>query len=247
MLQRKNSAAVYSVRTAIEAGYRLVDTASFYRNEREVGRGIKESGIRREDVCITTKLYPDQYSDADRAIDSALSRLGTDYIDIMMLHHPSSNDTEAYHAIEKAVEDGRVRSAALSCYYIRELSAFLSRVDIKPVIVQNEIHPYYQDTEAAEFIRSKGIAVQAWYPLGGRGYTEKLLHDPVISAIADRHDKTSAQIILRWDFQRNILAIPGSSSPDHIRENLDIFDFSLSNEEMQKIAQLNRNEKHDWY
>lgn len=129
----------------------------------------------------------------------------------------------------------------------RDLSAFLSRVDIKPAIVQNEIHPYYQDTEAAEFIRSKGIAVQAWYPLGGRGYTEKLLHDPVISAIADRHDKTSAQIILRWDVQRNILTIPGSSSPDHIRENLDIFNFSLSDEEMQEIAQLNRNEKHDWY
>ena len=238
---------VSAVRTAIESGCRLIDTASFYGNEREVGKGVRASGVPREEIVVQTKLYPNEYSHAARAIEECLRKLDLGYIDILLLHHPASNDVTAYRAIERAIRDGKVRSAAISCYYIRELDAFLPRVDLKPVLVQNEIHPYYQDTPVVEHIQSKGIPVQAWYPLGGRGYTGPMLSDPVLREIAAAHGKSVAQVILRWDLQRGVTVIPGSSDPEHIRENLSIFDFSLSGDEMARIAALNKDEKHDWY
>ena len=153
----------------------------------------------------------------------------------------------AYRAIEQTIQDEKVRSAGVSCYYIQELDAFLPQVDLKPVLVQNEVHPYYQDTSVVEHIQSKGIPVQAWYPLGGRGYNRELMADPVLRDIAAAHGKSLVQVILRWDLQRGVTVIPGSSNPKHIRENISIFDFELSENEMGKIAALNRNEKHDWY
>ena len=241
------STCVNAVRTALESGYRLIDTASFYGNEREVGEGVRASGVPREEVVVQTKLYPNEYGHAARAIEECLRKLDLGYIDILLLHHPASNDVSAYRAIEQAIRDGKVRSAGISCYYIRELDAFLPQVDLKPVLVQNEVHPYYQDTPVVEHIQSKGIPVQAWYPLGGRGYNSALMNDPVLRDIAAAHGKSLVQVILRWDLQRGVTVIPGSSDPEHIRENISVFDFSLSEDEMGKIAALNRNEKHDWY
>lgn len=236
-----------SVCTAIQNGYRLIDTASFYGNEREVGEGIRKSGIARDEIFVTTKLYPNQYGCADRAIDAALVKLDIGYIDMMLLHHPASNDVTAYKAIEKAIQDGKVRSAGVSCYYVREISAFLPKVTIKPALVQNEIHPYYQDGNVVKHIQSLGIAMQSWYPLGGRGYTEKLLNHKTLCGIGLAYGKSSAQVILRWNLQKGVSVIPGSSDEKHIRENISIFDFELSSEEMEKIAALNKDEKHDWY
>lgn len=236
-----------AVRTALESGYRLIDTASFYGNEREVGEGVRASGVPREEVVVQTKLYPNQYGHAARAIEACLSKLDLGYIDILLLHHPASNDVSAYRAIERAIRDGKVRSAGISCYYIRELDTFLPQVDLKPVLVQNEVHPYYQDTPVVRHIQEADIPVQAWYPLGGRGYNRELMTDPVLRDIAAAHGKSLVQVILRWDLQRGVTVIPGSSNPKHIRENISIFDFELSENEMGKIAALNRNEKHDWY
>ena len=236
-----------SVTALLEAGGRLIDTAYMYHNEASVGRAVRASGVPREEVFITTKLYPNQYDNADRAIDEALRRLDTGYIDMMLLHHPAHNDAAAYGAIERAVRDGRVRCAGVSCYYIREIDRFLPKVSLAPALVQNELHPYYQDSRATQYLQGLGLAVQAWYPLGGRGYTERLLADGVIREIAAAHQKSPAQVILRWNLQRGVAVIPGSGNPEHIRENLSSFDFELTGAEMEAIRNLNRDEKHDWY
>ena len=243
----RGRACTNAVCTAIQSGYRLIDTASLYGNEREPGEGVRKAGVPRSEIFVQTKLYPNQYSHAARAIDEALKKLDIDYIDMMLLHHPAPNDIAAYRDIERAIQNGKVRSAGLSCYYIRETDAFLPEVALKPALIQNEIHPYYQDREVIRHIKGLGIAVQSWYPLGGRGHTAELLGDETISAIAQSHGVTSAQVILRWNLQRGVGVIPGSSNPEHIRENISIFDFELSLQEMEQIAALNRNEKHDWY
>lgn len=238
---------VNSIVTAIQNGYRLIDTAYMYHNEREVGEGIKKSGIPREEIFVITKLYPSQFNDAEKSINEALEKLDIDYIDLMLLHHPGVNDVKAYKEMEKAVREGKIRSIGLSNWYIKELESFLPQIKIMPALVQNEIHPYYQDNEIIQYIQSRGIVVQAWYPLGGRGHQKELLNDKVLKEIAQNHNKSVAQIILKWDIQKGVVVIPGSSNPAHIKENIDIFDFELTAEEMQKIASLERNEKHDWY
>ena len=238
---------INSVKTAIAAGFRKFDTASVYGNEEEVGQGIRESGVPREEIFVATKLYPNQYADPEAAIEECLRKLDIGYIDLMLLHHPGTDDVKAYKAMEKYVAAGKIRSIGVSCYYVEEIDGFLPKVNIKPVLVQNEVHPYYQDTEVVEHLHDLGIVVEAWYPLGGRGHQKELLSDPVLSKIAARHNKSVAQVILRWDLQRGVVVIPGSSNPDHIKENISIFDFSLTDDEMAQIAALNRNEKHDWY
>lgn len=236
-----------SVYTAIQSGYRLIDTASFYGNEREVGEGVRKSGVPRSEIFVQTKLYPNQYNHAGKAIDEALKKLNIEYIDMLLLHHPASNDVTAYCAIEKAMQDGKVRMAGISCYYIRETDAFLPKVSVKPALIQNEIHPFYQDSPVVKHIQSNGLAVQGWYPLGGRGYTAPMLNHPVLKEIAADYGKTVAQVILRWNLQKGVGVIPGSSNPDHIRENISVFDFELTDKDMERIAALNKNEKHDWY
>lgn len=238
---------VNSVATALQNGYRMIDTAYIYGNEDKVGEGIKKSGIPREEIFVITKLYPNQFNDAEKSINEALEKLDIDYIDLMLLHHPGANDVKAYKEMEKAVREGKIRSIGLSNWYIKELESFLPQITIMPALVQNEIHPYYQDNEVIPYIQSMGIVVQAWYPLGGRGHQKELLNDKVLKEIAQNHNKSVAQIILRWDIQKEVVVIPGSSNPAHIKENIDIFDFELTAEEMQKIASLERNEKHDWY
>lgn len=236
-----------AVSEALAAGYRKFDTAHIYSNEAEVGQAIRASGVPREQVAITTKLYPHQYRNAADAIEQSLRQLGLGYIDLMMLHHPGPGDTDAYHTIEQYRKAGKIRSIGLSNYYEQELDIILPCVSVRPAVVQNEIHPYYQEQSTVDFLHRQGIIAEAWYPLGGRGYTAQLLTDPTLRPIAQRHGKSTAQIVLRWLLQRGIAAIPGSGSPAHIRENMDIFDFSLSQEDMQHIRALDRNEKHDWY
>lgn len=238
---------VNSVKAALAAGFRKIDTAHMYDNEEEVGQGVRESGVPRGEIFVATKLYPNQYSNPEAAIEECLRKLDIGYIDLMLLHHPGTNDVKAYKAMEKYVAAGKIRSIGVSCYYVKEIDEFLPQVNIKPVLVQNEVHPYYQDTEVMEHLHDLGIVVEAWYPLGGRGHQTELLSDPVLSDIAAKYGKSVVQVILRWHLQRGVVAIPGSSNPDHIRENISVFDFSLTDDEMARIAALDRNEKHDWY
>ena len=242
---------VNSVMALLANGGRLIDTAYMYGNEEAVGEGVRkameEYGIPREEIFVITKIYPNQFHDPEAAIDMALKKLDIGYIDMMLLHHPGTDDVKAYKAMEKYVEQNKIRSLGLSNWYVKELTSFLPQVTIMPALVQNEIHPYYQEQDVVPFIQEKGVVVQCWYPLGGRGYTAELLGDKTICAIAEAHGVSSAQVILRWDLQRGIVVIPGSSNPDHIRENLDLFGFELTDDEMKQLSLLDRNEKHDWY
>ena len=242
---------VNSVKALLQNGGRLIDTAYMYHNEEAVGEGVRQAmeeyGVPREDIFVITKLYPNQFSDPEAAIDMALEKLDIGYIDMMLLHHPGTDDVKAYKAMENYVKQGKIRSLGLSNWYVEELTEFLPQVTITPALVQNEIHPYYQEQDVVPFIQEKGIVVQCWYPLGGRGHTAELLGDETIRSIAEAHGVSSAQVILRWDLQRGIVVIPGSSNPEHIKENLDLFGFELSDEEMAAISALDRGEKHDWY
>lgn len=238
---------INSVAFALETGVRLIDTAHAYGNEAEIGEAIRASGVPREEIFVITKLYPDQFSEPEEAIEAALETLDIGYIDMMLLHHPGEGDIEAYRAMEAAVKDGKIHSIGLSNWYVEELEEFLPQVETVPALVQNEIHPYYQENDVIPYIQELGIVVQGWYPLGGRGHTEELLNNQVISEIAEEHDKSSAQVILRWNLQKGVVVIPGSSNPEHIRENTELYDFELTQEEMNRINGLDRNEKHDWY
>lgn len=238
---------VKAVSTAVDLGYRLIDTATLYGNEAEVGQGVREASVPRSEVLVADKLYPNEYERAGAVIDECLRRLQLDYIDIMLLHHPARNDLKAWRAVEQAVAAGKIRFGALSCYYIFEIDRFLPQTELQPVLMQNELHPYYQDRAATQYLQSLGLLVQSWYPLGGRGFTTRLLQDPTITAIAAAHQRTPAQIILRWNIERGVAVIPGSHDPEHLRENLEVMDFQLTEEDMQAIATLERGEKHDWY
>ncbi|XOQ51918.1 MAG: Aldo/keto reductase [Succiniclasticum sp.] len=243
---------INSVKTALSAGVRLIDTASAYGNEKEVGQAIREAikeGItKREDVFVITKIYPGKEMEKpEEAIQACLDRLNIGYLDMMLLHHPDKNDVKAYRAMEKFVEDGKIHSIGLSNWYVEELKELLPQVSITPALVQNEIHPYYQENDVIPYIQNLGIVVQGWYPLGGRGHTAELLGDKVISEIAGAHGVSPAQVILRWNLQKGVVVIPGSSNPKHIRENTELYHFTLTAKEMERINALDRNEKHDWY
>lgn len=243
---------INSIKSALATGVRLIDTASAYGNEAEVGQAVREAmeeyGIEREEIFVITKIYPgSEMANPEESIQACINRLNIGYVDMMLLHHPDPNDATAYKAMEKFVAEGKIRSIGLSNWYVEELEEFLPQVDTKPALVQNEIHPYYQENNVIPYIQSLDITVQGWYPLGGRGHTAELLGDPVISEIAEAHGVSSAQVILRWNLQKGVVVIPGSSDPDHIRENNELYHFSLTDEEIQRINALDRNEKHDWY
>lgn len=238
-----------SVYWALRDGYRLIDTARIYGNETGVGRGIRraidEGLVKREDIFVTTKMWTDDYDNGDAAINASLERLGLDYIDLMILHHSQPrNDVDAYHAMERAVADGKLRSIGLSNYYEPEdFDRLVNATTIVPVLLQNETHPYHQSREMKEHLAQYGTVMESWFPLGGRGNTQILFDDPVIVGIAEAHGKTSAQIILRWHLQAGNIAIPGSRNENHIAENYDIFGFTLSEEEMEQMTNLDRNER----
>lgn len=244
-----NEQAENSVYWALRDGYRLIDTARIYGNEEGVGRGIQraidEGFVTREEIFVTTKMWTDDYDDGDRAIEKSLKRLGLDYIDLMILHHSEpGSDVKAYQAMERAVQDGKLRSIGLSNYYTPDdFDRLVEATTIVPVLLQNETHPYHQSMEMKEHLNKYGTVMESWFPLGGRGNTQILFNDETIVSIAEAHGKTSAQIILRWHLQAGNIAIPGSSNEDHIQENYEIFDFELSEEEMQKMSDLDRGER----
>ena len=248
-----DSEAEESVYWALRDGYRLIDTARIYGDEAGVGRGIHraidEGFVTREEIFVTTKMWTSDYDNGDAAINASLERLGLDYIDLMILHHSQpENDVAAYKAMEQAVKDGRLKAIGLSNYYDPDdFDRMVNATSILPAVLQNETHPYHQSADMKEHIARYGTVLESWFPLGGRGNTQTLFHDPVISTIAAAHGKTSAQVILRWHLQDGHIAIPGSHNETHIQENFDIFDFELTSEEMEQIAALNKNERlGDW-
>lgn len=239
-----------SVYYALEDGYRLIDTAQYYGNEYGVGEGLRraiDDGIvTREEVFITTKIMPSSYNNAYNSIDGSLERLGVDYIDLLLIHQPGSNDEEVYKAMEQGVYDGKVKSIGISNYYTKEeIDEVLSYATIVPSVIQNENHIYYQNTDLQEYVSKYGIIIESWYPFGGRGHTSENFNNEIIRDIATKYNKTSAQIILRWQLQAGYIVIPGSSNPDHILENYSIFDFSLNEEDMKNIADINKNQRYE--
>ena len=248
-----DSEAEESVYWALRDGYRLIDTARIYGDEAGVGRAIRraidEGFVTREEIFVTTKMWTSDYDNGDAAINASLERLGLDYIDLMILHHSQpENDVAAYKAMEQAVKDGRLKAIGLSNYYDPDdFDRMVNATSILPAVLQNETHPYHQSADMKEHIAQYGTVLESWFPLGGRGNTQTLFNDPVISTIAAAHGKTSAQVILRWHLQDGHIAIPGSHNEKHIQENFDIFDFELTSEEMEQIAALNKNERlGDW-
>ncbi|MCI9233856.1 MAG: aldo/keto reductase [Bacilli bacterium] len=236
-----------AILNALNSGVRLIDTAYMYHNEEEIGKAIKASKVSREEIFVTTKLYLNQYDAPEAAIEEALRRLDLEYIDLMLLHHPGENDIKAYQAMEKYVKKGKIKSIGLSNWYIEELKEFLPHISIMPAVVQNEIHPFYQENDVIPYIQNLGIVVEGWYPFGGRGYTKELLNNEILIDISKQYNVSVAQVILRWNLQRGVVVIPGSSNLDHIKENTEIYHFELTEEDMQRIKALNRDEKHDWY
>lgn len=249
MFSLSDSEAENSTYWALKAGFRLIDTASIYGNEEAVGRGLQraidEGIVTREDVFITTKMWTSDFDDGDAAIQKSLDRLGVDYIDLMILHHSQpSNDVQAYKAMERAVKDGKLHSIGLSNYYEPEdFDRLVNEVTIEPAVLQNETHPYHQSLEMKEHIASYGTVLESWFPLGGRGNTQTLFEDPTISRIAETHGVSSAQVIIRWHLQAGNICIPGSANQQHIIENYDIWDFELTEEEMEQMANLEKDER----
>ena len=248
-----DSDAEESVYWALKDGFRLIDTARIYGNEAGVGRAIRraieEGFVTREEIFVTTKMWTSDYDNGDAAVNASLARLGLDYIDLMILHHSQPrNDIRAYQAMEKAVQDGRLRSIGLSNYYEPDdFDRVVNAVTIVPALLQNETHPYHQSTEMKAHIAQYGTVMESWFPLGGRGNTQTLFNDPVIAGIAAAHGKSSAQVILRWHLQAGNIAIPGSHNEKHIQENFEIFDFELTDEEMSQMTALDKNDRlGDW-
>ena len=245
-----NDEAENSVYHALKSGMRLIDTARYYGNEVGVGRGLQraidEGIVTRKDVFITSKIYGGDYERAGGIINDALSDLGVDYIDLLLIHQPGADDEGVYKAMEEAVKDGRLHSIGISNYYTKEaVDEVLSFATITPAVIQNENHIYYQNTELQEYVKQYGIVIEFWYPFGGRGHTGENFNNEVIMELAGKYDKSSAQIILRWQLQAGFIAIPGSSNPDHIADNYNIFDFELSDDDMQRIRDLDKHERYE--
>ena len=233
---------------AIKQGYRLIDTARYYGNERGVGNGVRKAindGIvKREEIFVTSKIMPGNYNNPDQAIDDSLKTLGLDYIDLMLIHQPGRNDEGVYKALERGVKAGKIKSIGISNYYTpREFDRIRKIAEIVPAVVQNENHLFYQNMQLQKYVKQYGTVIESWYPFGGRGNTQEILNNSLITDLAAKYKKTPAQIILRWHVQACYITIPGSKNPKHIAENYDIFDFELSNDDMQQISNLNKNRR----
>lgn len=238
----KGETASESVKAALQSGYRLVDTAQAYGNEDAVYKGIKDSKIDRKDLFITTKISPDNMRNhrVEESLKESINKLGGDYLDLVLIHWPVKGEVQqTWEILEKYVKNGKVRAIGLSNFNPHHIEDLMKYAKIKPVINQIEIHPYMTQFGPSGFTFKNGIQVEAWSPLG----TGTVLKDPTLAEIAKAHNKTPAQIVLRWLMQRGIVAIPRSSNPEHIKENIEIFDFKLSPEEMEIINGLNKNQR----
>ena len=226
-----------SVREALKMGYSLVDTANAYVNERAVGRGIKDSGVKREDVFLSTKLWPSEYEN-ENAVDETLERLGVDYVDLLYIHQPAGNWLAGYRQLEKAYKEGKAKSIGISNFegeYIEELE---KKWEIVPQFIQVEAHPYFTQPELRKTLDKYDIKLMSWYPLGHGD--KSLINEPVFVQLGQKYGKTPAQVILRWHTQMNFAVIPGSRNVDHIKDNLNILDFTLTDEELEEIAKLDK-------
>ncbi|KRL83392.1 aldo/keto reductase [Ligilactobacillus apodemi] len=230
-----------AVVAALESGYRLLDTANAYLNEKAVGRGIKESSVARQDIFLSSKLWPTVYQDKT-AVDKTLQRLGTDYLDLLFLHQPAGDFMAGYRQLEQAYRDGKIKAIGISNFHGEKLTQLLEQAEIKPQVIQVEAHPYYPQKDVRETLIPYGTRVMAWYPLGHGD--KSLLNEPIFTKLAQKYGKSNAQIILRWHVQMGFIVIPGSTNPAHIKDNADIFDFELTADEMAEIAKIDQNKRY---
>ena len=227
---------------ALRAGYEHIDTANAYMNEKAVGRAIAKSGVVRDRLFVSTKLWPSVYEAGDAAVDSTLARLGLDYVDMLILHQPVGNYLAAWKTMEKAYRAGKVRALGLSNFPQDKIAEVIAAAEVKPQLVTVECHPYFAQTELRTYLAQYGIVIEAWYPLG---HGDKGLQaEPVFTTLAEKYGKTPAQVILRWHTQMGTSIIPGSKNPEHIADNADIFDFQRTDEEMAEIAKLDGTKKY---
>lgn len=230
-----------SVLSALQEGYRLIDTANAYVNEKAVGRAMKKSGVPREQIFLETKLWPSFYEQED-AVEKTLERLDTDYIDLLLIHQPAGNYLAGYRLMEKAYKAGKVKAIGLSNFNREQIQEILDNCEVKPTVLQTEVHPYFQEKELKAFLEKEGMVIQAWYPLGHGD--KALIEEPVFTELAAKYGKSNAQIILRWHIQAGNIVIPGSKNPDHIRDNFALFDFALTDEEMVRVADMDKNKRY---
>ena len=237
-----------SVMTALKCGYRHIDTAHAYQNERSVGQAIKDSGIPRDSIWVTSKLWPNEYGEevTPKQLDKMLERLGLEYIDLVYLHQPLRDYNGGWRALEKALEAGKVRAIGISDFDFSDelFNSIVEPARIKPQMFQIECHPYAQREHWQEMAKKYDIKIECWFPLGGRDSKGEILRDPVIGEIAKAHGKSAAQIIIRWHIQKGFCVVPGSSNPKHIKENIEVFDFELTQDEMAKMASLNKEKRY---
>lgn len=227
--------------SALASGYRLIDTANAYVNEKAVGRAMKKSGLQRKEIFLETKLWPSFYEQPD-AVEKTLERLGTDYIDLLLIHQPAGNYVAGYKQMEAAYKAGKVRAIGLSNFNLEQIKEILYVCEVKPAVLQTELHPYNQEPRLKAFLHENGIIPQAWYPLGHGD--KALLQEPIFGELGQKYGKSAAQIILRWHIQDGSIVIPGSKNPVHIQSNFDLFDFALTDEEMAKIKALNKDTRY---
>ena len=234
-----------SIYAALKDGYRMIDTANAYMNEEAVGkalaRAIGEGIVKREDVFVSTKIWATLY-ETENAVEKTLERLGLDYVDLLFIHQPAGNFVAGYQLIEKAYKDGKARSLGISNFHDEKLETLLAAAEIKPHVIQLEAHPYYTEKTIMDRLAEYGTKLMGWYPLGHGD--PGLVKEPVFEKLADKYCKSSAQIVLRWHTQMGFITIPGSKNPDHIRDNFNIFDFTLTDEEMAEIAKLDGTKKY---
>ncbi|ORX64178.1 Aldo/keto reductase [Anaeromyces robustus] len=239
-----------SVKQALEMGYRLIDTAHIYSNEKAVGRAIKASGVKREEIFVSTKLWPTDYEN-ENAVEESLQRLGLDYIDLLFLHQPGGNYMAGYKLLEKAYKEGKIKSIGISNFEDYEgedegkgkfMEEILDHCEIIPQVIQSECHPYYTQEKLRKITEPKNIKLMSWFPLGQGD--ANLINEPVFTELAKKYNKSNAQIILKWHIQMGFLVIPGSKNVDHIRDNFNLFDFELTDEDMTKIEAINKHKKY---
>lgn len=230
-----------SVLSALQCGYRLIDTANAYVNEKAVGRAMRKSGIPRDEIFLETKLWPSFYEQED-AVEKTLQRLGTGYIDLLLIHQPAGNYVAGYRLMEKAYKEGKVRAIGLSNFTPEQVQEILDICEVKPAVLQTEVHPYSQEKELKAFLDKEGIVIQAWYPLGHGD--KALIQEPLFTEFGKKYGKSNAQIILRWHIQAGNIVIPGSKNPAHIKDNLNLFDFALTDDEMAKITALDKQKRY---